>query len=213
MTGQPRSIVTYRVGGHEYPMTTNRQCKVCVSPYRMDIEEAIVHGRTYQKIIDSLPEGNDLTRRNAQDHYLNGHMPLEVSATRQIVEKRAERIGKRIEDGAEALVDGITLLEVTVQKTFEGIANGSIKPDLADGVRAARILAQLGEYEDAGGVDQQAIIEAFMQYHETAQQVMAPEEFNRFGEMLDRNPVLKALASRFDGEEHEVVQSEAVGAD
>lgn len=206
----PQSIVTYRVGGRSYPLKTNRNCKVCTSPHRFEIEEEIVAGRTYAKIVDHLPEGHDLTVGNVKNHYYNNHMPTEASMTRQIVERRAEQVGKRIEDAAESLVDGITLLETVVHKTFEGIAKGEIKPELLDGIRATRILAQLGMY-DAAGLDQQAIMEAFMVYHEHAQENMTPEQFERFGEQLAENPVLKALASRYGDDE--TVSGEVVHAE
>lgn len=194
-----RSIITYRIGGREYPLKSVRNCKVCMSPYRFDIEEAIVAGRVYKKIVDSLPDGHDLTVENVKKHYYNDHMPLSVSATREIVERRAQQVGKRIEDSIESLIDGKTLLDTVVQKTFEAVAAGEIKPELADGIRAARILAALGEF-DQSGLDQHAIIEAFMVYQEQAQSVMTPEQFEEFGNLLEESPVLKALAARYEGE-------------
>lgn len=204
----PASVVTYRVGGREYPMKTVPSCKVCKSPHRFEIEEQIVAGRTYQRIVDALPEDTDLNYRNVGDHYRSGHMPLEMAATRQIVEQRAHRVGKRIEDSQEALVDGVALMEVVVQKTFEEIARGALTPDLTDGLRAAKMLADLGEYDEGGGVDQNAVFEAFMVYHENAKSMMSPEQFEEFGRALDSSPVLKALAARFDGED--VVDAEIV---
>lgn len=211
-----RSVITYKIGGREYPLVTNRQCKVCMSPYRFDIEEHIVLGRVYKKIIEGLPEGHGLTTANVKNHYYNGHLPMAVSATREIVERRAEQVGKRIEDATESLIDGLTLAETVVQKTFERIASGEIEPDLLDGMRAAKLLAQMGTY-DQGGVDQHAIVEAFIIYHEAAQEHMTPEEFEAFGDALNSNPVLAALASRFEGGPEpstvpgEVVQKEPEG--
>lgn len=205
--GAGRSIINYRIAGRHYPMKNVGQCKTCQSPHRFEIEEQLVAGRTYAKIIASLPDDADLSVRNVKDHYLNNHLPLEAATSREIAESRARRVGKSIEDYAGSLIDGITLLETVVQKTFEDIAAGRIKPDVADGIRAAKVLAQLGEY-DEGGVDQQAIVEAFMVYHEQAQANMTPEQFRAFGEALDENPVLRALASRYDGEQ--VVSGEVV---
>lgn len=201
----PGSVITYRVGGREYPLKTVRNCRVCMSPYRFDIEDSLIQGRTYRKIIESLPEGHDLSTRNVEDHYRREHLPLEQSVTRQIVESRAQQVGKSIEQAAESLVDGISLAQVVVQKTFEAIANGEIAPDVKDGMAAAKFLADLGEY-DEGGTDMLAVSEAFMVYHEQAQQVMDPEQFRQFGQLLSSNPVLKALAAKYEGE---VVEGEA----
>lgn len=212
-----RSVITYKIGGREYPLITNRNCKVCMSPYRFDIEDYIVKGRVYRKIVEALPEDSGLTVANVKNHYYNNHMPLDVSTTRAITERRAQRVGKSIEEGVESLIDGMTLAETVVQKTFERIASGEIKPDLADGLRAATLLAQMGEYEQSG-VDQHAIIEAFIIYHESAQEFMTPEQFEAFGDALESNPVLRSLAARFDGTggdgetvSGEVVQTESQG--
>lgn len=205
-----QSAVTYRVGGREYPMKTVHQCKVCVSPHRFDIEEYLIAGRTYRKIIEALPEGHDLNERNVKTHYLNDHLPLEQAGIRAIVESRAQKLGKSIEDSVTSLVDGVTLAQTVVQKTFEDIASGRMSPDVKDGMAAAKFLADLGEY-DEGGADMVAITEAFMVYHEQAQEVMSPEQFEAFGQMLAANPVLKALAAKYDGDvvDGEVVEEEA----
>lgn len=198
--GSPASAITYRIGGREYPLKTQRNCKVCMSPHRFDIEEALVGGRTYRKIVESLPDdGHGLSSENVKNHYLNGHLPTEHSATRQIVEARAQRVGKAVEDSIEQLVDGVSLAQVVVQKTFEAIAANEILPDMKDGLAAAKFLADLGEY-DEGGTDMAAVSEAFMAYHDTAQEVMTPEQFSAFGRMLSSHPVLKALAAKYDGE-------------
>lgn len=202
------SLITYRVGGREYPMRTNRRCKVCQSPYRFDIEEALVLGRTYRRIAEALPEDAELTKENIRNHYHNQHLPLDASVTREIVEARAAAVGKKIEDGVQSLVDGLTLAEVVVQKTFEAIARGELSPEIRDGMAAAKFLADLGQYED-GGADMGAITEAFIVYHEHAQEFMSPEQFQAFGEALDRNPVLKSLAAKYNGEP-ETVQGEVV---
>lgn len=200
-------VYNLEVDGDPTYVVQNMLVHNCMSPYRFDIEEELIGGRTYKRIVDSLPEGHELTPRNVRDHYSNNHLPLEQAVTRQIVEARAQRVGKSIEDAAESLIDGITLAQVVVQKTFEAIASGDVTPDVKDGMGAAKFLSDLGEY-DEGGTDMVAVSEAFMVYHEQAQEVMTPEQFERFGRLLTDNPVLKALAAKYDGEE--VVEGEVV---
>lgn len=203
------SMVTYKVGGREYPMKTNRSCKVCMSPYRFEIEEAIVAGRAYQKIVDHLPDGHELNKRNVKDHFLNRHMPLEVSSTRAIIEQRAAAVGKSIEDSAEELVDGVSLAKVVVMKTFEAIADGTAIPGVRDGLRAMKLLSDLGEYDGGGDMDMVAMTEAFMIYHETAQATMDVDQFERFQTMLENNPALKALEARYNASHNDTIESEA----
>lgn len=196
------SLVTYRVGGREYPMKHAPGCKVCQSPYRFEIEEGLVTGRAYKKILDSLHEdeqSDDLTVRNIRDHYYNGHLPLEQAGIRTIVETRAAELGKSIETEVDSLIDGITLARTVVQKTFEALADNTIQVELKDGLAAAKFLAEMGDY-DEGGADMMAVTEAFMTYHEVAEEFMEPEQFAAFGKALATNPVLKALAAKYDGE-------------
>lgn len=209
--GTGTSVVTYRFGGREYPLKTVLRCHTCMSPYRFEIEQNIVAGRTYKKISEMVAgygEEHAISIRSITDHYHNGHMPLQLSETRAIVEARAKQVGRDIEEGIESLVDGVTLLNKVVMLTFESIANGEIMPGVRDGIRAAKMLVDLGEY-DGANVDQQAFVAAFIEYHQTASQLMDDETFKKFGQMLEENPVLAALAARFDGEpQPEPVQGE-----
>src|SRR3954453_6015358 len=94
------SIVMYRVGGRQYPLKTVGQCKVCSSEGRLAIEQEVANGRGYAAIIKSLDEGHDLTPRNISDHVRNGHMPLEISTVREIIDERARIRGMSIEGHA-----------------------------------------------------------------------------------------------------------------
>lgn len=220
MTSQPisvrgagSSVITYRAGGKEYPLHTAPQCQVCNSPYRFEIEQQLISGRTYRRIHESISvhyedsEDSAPSWRSIQEHYRREHMPVNHSTTRQIIEDRAQAVGKAVDSGVEELVDGITLMETVVFKAFNLIANGEAEPTVRDGLAAAKLLAELGAY-DGSSVDQQAYVDAFVAYHETAEQVMGKEEFARFGAALAQNPVLKQLAARYDGESVDTVPGE-----
>lgn len=201
--GAGTSVVTYRFGGREYPLKTVTRCATCMSPYRFEIEEAIVSGRVYKRIEEMVAgygEEFRISSRGIADHYYNGHMPLDLTNTRSIIEDRAEKVGKRIEDESTSLVDGITLMETVVAKTFEAIVKGEVSPGVREGLAAAKMLADIGEY-DTASADQQAYVEAFMVYQEEAEKIMGAEAFRAFGAALAANPVLNALLARYEGEE------------
>lgn len=188
-----------RVGGRNYrPQKSVRNCRVCQSPYRFDVDEELTAGRVYRKIVEGLPEDANLSRDNIQRHFLNGHLSIESAVTRQIVETRAAELGKRIEDEVGSVIDGITLARTVVEKTFARIAAGEIEPDVREGLAAVKLLADYGEY-DEGGTDMAAMTEAFMIYHDNAQAYMTPEQFEAFGQALERNPVLAALVAKHEG--------------
>lgn len=203
MTGRELSIraagtatPTYRLGGTDVPLITDPRCKVCMSPHRFDAEEQIIVGTAYAKINDRLPEGATFTSDSLRRHYHN-HMSIEKSEMVGIVHRRAVRVGKRISDSEESLVDGISLMEVVVQKTFERIALGEITPTLKEGLAAAKALADLGEYDDEA-MDQQAYAQAFSVFMDEASKLMGSEMFGAFGVNLERNAVLQALMAKYN---------------
>ncbi len=192
------SLIAYRLGGRDYPLRTVAQCKVCSSPHRFEIEKEIAAGRVYKNIVASLlleDPDCDLTNKNLNDHYRNGHMPLEVEASRRILERRAEQRGLDVVAGVDSLVDGIALAETVVQKTYEAVQRGEIKPDLKDGLYAARMLETFAPVET--GANAEIYAQAFMVYHEVAQMLMPAGQFEEFGRRLSANPTLKALVARY----------------
>ena len=194
------SVIAYRLGGRDYPLRTVAQCRVCSSPHRFEIEKEIAAGRVYQRIIDSLAAADpdiDLKVASLAGHYRNGHMPLETEASRRILERRAQVRGVDVESGVENLVDGMALAETVVQKTYEALQRGEIKPDLKDGLTAARILETFAPVET--GADAATYAQVFMVYHEVAQMLMSTSQFEEFGHRLSEHPVLKALIARYEG--------------
>ena len=194
------SIVTYRLGGRNYPLHSAPGCRVCESEHRLAVEQQIVAGHTYASIERSLPKGAGLTAHNVRSHYAANHMPLQVEVMRRLLERRAEEIGRDIEAGVEDLVDHVTYARTVVRAAYEGIASGELRVGVDDGVAAARLLAQMHDGEEEG--DRAAWVEAFMAYHDTARAVMGPEMFEQFQRALNRNPVLRALQERHQARQH-----------
>lgn len=192
-----RSVVSYKVGGHLYPVRTVRDCPVCNSTYRLDMEEMIVLGKTYGRILRALPQGHQITVESLNKHYSDDHMPLGATGARRVLQERANEVGRSMEEHLDAVVDGVALSRLVVEKAFEAVASGEQKVTLKDGLDAAKFLSTLGEY-DQGGLDQSVWVEAIMAYLEETRTTMTDEQFADFGRRLDSNPVLRALAARFD---------------
>lgn len=204
------ATVTYRMGGTDVPLIRDPQCRVCNSPHRFDAEEKIIEGVAFKKINDRLPQGAEPFSDSSLRRHWKNHMAVEQAVARDIVERRAMQVGKRISDAEETLIDGITLMQVVVQKTFERIARGELEPNLREGLAAAKGLADLGEYDD-GALDQQAYVEAFSIYQAEARAQMGDEGFAAFGEALAKSPVLAALMARYHGEAPEPEPEAAEG--
>jgi hypothetical protein len=194
-----QSVVVYRLGGREYPQRVVPNCNVCASRYRYDVERAVAGGQPFAAIVRALPDDAGLSARSIANHSHAGHMPYEQEALRRVVERRAEQLGRDVEDGVEQLVDQVSLAQTVVQQVFTGLAAGELRPDVTDGLRAAKLLAQI-EAEGDGG-DKAAWTEAFMVYHSIAKRIMSPEQWAAFGLELSTNPVLRALTARYREEQ------------
>src|SRR4051794_15249286 len=116
--------VKYKVGGQEYEMKMVKQCHTCSSPYRNDIEQAIINGYGYAGIARNLPEDANVTEENIGRHVRNGHMPLEQSLRHQILEDRARELGRNLETAGSAAVDSISFARMGIQQCYEDIAQG-----------------------------------------------------------------------------------------
>lgn len=185
-----------RMGGRDYPQTTQAGCHTCGHRLRVEIEEMLVVGATYASVSREMAHKDlPIPAQRVRFHYLAGHMDIRDEAMRVIAERRAERIGRSVSEGVASIVDGITLLETTVQRVYEGVATGQIAPTVRDGLAATKLLAEVGMYDQ--GLAQEDFVEAFRVYHTTAQQMMTAEQFSAYVASLDGNPILEALSARF----------------
>ena len=202
--GSAASLVRYRLGGREYPLRSVSTCFVCQSSFRFHIESEIAQGRVFPRIHKDLMLAEPdctLSVENLREHFKNGHMPSEVEGARLVMERRAVERGRSLDDASMTLADGMTLAEIVVQKTIEAMQRGEIKPDIKDGIAAARLMETFAPVEQ--GVNQNVYAEAFMAYHETAQQIMTEGQFKDFGLQLSSNATLKSLIARYSEGEAE----------
>ncbi len=220
-------LVQFRAGGNEVPYRKNLhpKCRVCRSPYVDDLEEfVVIKGLTYKQALSLLPPPDEsigqraLSVHSMSEHFGNDHLDRDLVITQSIKAERAAQLGRSLEDHAGLIVDGITLLRTVQQKTFEDIASGKQKPDIKEGLAAVKMLADLGEYDGGGvsGLDVQSVIDALMAYHEAAEEFLPADSYAAFNERLMANPILQALAKKFDGEDDiydaEVVETPALEA-
>jgi nucleotide-binding universal stress UspA family protein len=78
------------------------------------------------------------------------HLPVDQTAVREIIERRAAERGLRIAIGRGPLLTNAGVLEVIRQKGFEAIAAGGITPSIRETLEAARLLEELDQQgEDA----------------------------------------------------------------
>lgn len=189
------SIARIRVGGREYDAVSERTCRTCGSEFRAEIERQAVAGRTWARIIDSLPPDANLTARNLADHWKNGHVPIQEPSVVALAEQQANERGEVVEAAVEQVLDHLDFARALVGRVRRRVLAGELEPDVRDALRAMELLAR---YQPDSAIDERDIVAAFMSYHEHAQAIMTAEQFAEFGRRLDGDPVLRELGQRYD---------------
>jgi hypothetical protein len=196
---RPRAaLVEYRVGNRTYPYKTVPSCKVCHSPWRVQIESQIASGRTVGQVARDLPEQAQLGYANIYNHKQR-HLPPGLATTVALIEQRAEEKGLSIQNGTDLLTDEVTLARLTVQRTTERLVAGEIEPSLAEGLTAGRWLNTLGE-EGNAAMDDAAYAQSVVRYFQIAREEMSLEQWSNFLVRIREDPILAALSGRTDEE-------------
>lgn len=202
LKSNPRSMVMTRIGGVDYPMRSNPQCKTCQSPHRLRIENLFVQGVSYRLIaeeISGLEEGRlgHPSEEKLRHHFVANHMPINVSAQRAIIERRAEEIGRSVEDANESLADYVTANRMVVQKGFERMQRGEIDVEMPDLLKAIQSLHQI-ESSMGGSVDTEVWVTATAAFSEIVRQLVTPEQWLAIGTAMSRHPVIASLAEKMN---------------
>lgn len=195
----PSAMMT-RVGGREYPQRTNTRCKTCMSPYRTAIENALLKSYGYAAIVRSLPEDSDLSERNIMEHFKRGHLPLDESARRVLIEEDAKDRGLDIEGYESTLANHVTFAKLGVQKVLQRMMAGDLEPDIDQGIAFANLLLKV-EDQAGEGFDTEALTQGFIVYMESVRAVCTPDQVQAIAENISRHPVMRALLNRTDAGE------------
>lgn len=194
---RPGSVVMVDIGGRRYPMKTVAQCRTCMSPYRLEIEQAILEQHSYMSIAQTLVD-RDQGRlphpghQSIRDHVLKNHMPIGPTAERALVEERAKQIGRDIENSTTGLADYASVNKIIVQRGMDRLARGELQPSMSELLTAIR-MQHVMESTTEDGLDSAAWQEALVAYLEVAQQFIPPDKMQAYGQALTNHPVLRAM--------------------
>lgn len=197
--GRPGAVLMVEVNGRKYPMKRVSQCRTCMSPYRMEIEQAILEQHSYRKIADAVADREpgrlpNPSYQSIRDHVNNGHMPIGPTAERALVESRAKQIGLDIENHVSSLANYATVNEVIIQRGMERLARGELRPSMSELLTAIRMQHAIESTSDEG-LDSAAWQQALVAYMEVAQQFIPVDQLQAYGSALAQHPVLRAMMS------------------
>lgn len=189
---QPAGLM-YEVGGRLYPMQSHPTCNTCNSFYRPEIDRGLVAGRGYAAILRTLPEDHGISLQSISNH-CKTHLPSDPAIRRAMLEARAESLGRSLDDEV-SLVDPVGLLSDVVRVTYEGIANGTLKPSLSNGLRAANTLIALQQFEGSS-IDAELAADALAITMQELHKWFPSDEMQKFMAHLNAHPEVVALLAR-----------------
>jgi hypothetical protein len=195
------SLATVRVGGREYPATGSQRCATCVHPERADIEGFLVRGWSPESISKSLPADLALTGRQIGDHYRH-HVPVHQEGVAKYREAAAEARGLMVAVGAEQVVTALTFAQRVMTTVDARVATGDLIPTIADGLRAAQVLAAVAEVDGGGPSDEETTI-AFMVYLKAIRQTCTKSQVKEIGRIISSDPVMQRMWSGRDHHDEE----------
>jgi hypothetical protein len=221
------SLVQVRIGGRTYDAVYHNGCLTCTHPARKEIEEQIILGTSYRRVATmysetewTQPDGTKITLPkvswdNLFHHFKNEHLPVQAAVYREILDKRAAELSEHYEEQTARLVDGYSFAQQVLARTQEGLATGTLQPDIKDGLAAAKLIKEMEQVGNGASADAEAWGQAMAVYFETARKFMPDDMWQNFTQALMANPILQAIQNRRsalesnqDYEDGEVVHEE-----
>lgn len=206
---QRTSLVQVKIGDKYYDAVRERTCHTCTHPARMEIEQAIVANHSYRSIsamysdveytspsgeVIVLPEINYQSIRN---HFKRGHLPMELAVVRTLAERRATELDAHFEELGEQFIDSKVYAQTILSRAQERVALGELRPDVRDGLSAAKLLQEMHAAGEEGESTDAAWRQAMQVYFEAAREIMEPQQWQRFTTALQTNPILQQISERF----------------
>jgi hypothetical protein len=191
-----RSVVTYRLGGREYPLRSEPKCLVCQSPHRVEIERGLLRAYSPTSVYRTLPEQAQasLSVKSIGSH-ARQHMPVDHVVRQAFIRERTEELGKDYEEIEGSLVDGIVFARTGLQKVYEDMMEGKIQPDVKDGIAFAQFLSK-AEDQAGGDIDLDVAALGFMEYLAVLRAVCTPEQIQAMAQAISESPTMSALRAR-----------------
>lgn len=195
------AALSLRVRGHDYPLRFAFGCKTCNSPYRYEIEVAMLGGRGAPSIVRGLPEGHGLSAENINDHRTNGHSPADTAVMTALMQEEFEG---DIDEANGTIVTALGLLKNVVRLGFEGIQSGDIRVNLKETVAAAAILVQLQMAQSEEKDDIAAMQTTIQIVLEHCRNVLAPPEYAALSNAIQADPNIMRLRKEHEERHREL---------
>ena len=194
----PASVVMVEVAGQQVPLKSQPSCHTCQSPYRLEIEQMICSGSSYQVAAETVadrPAGRfpNPSALAIRQHVDRKHLPLGKTLLQAMIKERSQELGKSLETAGDSLVDYIVANRAVIQRGMERLTAGEIDPNVSELLTAIR-MEHTVQQAAGDAVDTQTWQEAMLAYMEVAVQFIPADRLPEYGRRLALHPVLRGLA-------------------
>lgn len=191
--------VVLAVGGHQFPARTEPRCKVCQSPLRADFELGLSRQLSPARVLkrvdqEDLPEDLRVKSPESLRIHADRHMSMDQAVASAVGEAWQRKLGLN-PDEEDTIVTHVGLIDLVMQRAFEGIANGTLMPNVNEGLSAAKMMMEFEGRLNAGN-NNDAYLDVLNTYLQVARDVLPPEQLLAFGEALSQHPLMSQMVEK-----------------
>jgi hypothetical protein len=121
------------------------QCRVCRSPFRVQVDQGLASGLSPVMVVDRLPSQACLRPRNVREHRRRGHLPADPATVQTLAATATDMMTAtgNVESIVVSAAAEMVLAQRVLQVVFERLVSGEIEPSIRDGLRAARLVHEI----------------------------------------------------------------------
>jgi hypothetical protein len=175
------------------------RCRVCASPDKglpnggvvgQLVDELLLVPKPYRfiaRVIEPLMEGwpeNDRVTEWSVKRHQERHLPWDRIAAREIAERRAAERGRAMLDAKDRLLTVEALLQLIMERGYQGLAQAEVMPSPREAMAAALALREL-EKEGAGDLSLAALYAELDVVITAIREEVSPDVWSRISARLD----------------------------
>jgi hypothetical protein len=193
--------VACRADDAGHARSSNLACRVCRSLERAEVERRLLECLDDVSLLAELGDEFGLSVESLRAHIVGGHSLTRPQAGSSVVRgevgNRAD-IGDSVSNLADGQVDTGEFLAAVVDATAERLASGALRPKLADGIAATRLMRTTPEPTTDARYTHDEMICLLVIYMGHVAAVLTREQMDHFATRIRNDPEFVAMAEEFE---------------
>lgn len=125
------------------PFKNNARCKICRSRLRKEIDLRLIQGQSSTEIIAFAKKNRlILNKYNVSCHNRKHRAVLKEDLNIEKSPRKAKQLQAKSE---KLMADATTILNLVINRTYEDLISGEIRPTLTEGLKAVELLQKYNE--------------------------------------------------------------------